>query len=133
MLKKLTGTYLTLAMADIAKAVKMSSEVEVRNLLLSMIEDKDISARISADGTVTFFDATPEFGKEDLVRLLQDVQGQGEHLLYLEREMSKDREYLKKALKQKDDLSWAGPLDDDLFSGSGGGGGAGWVDYDPMV
>lgn len=85
------------------------------------------------------------------MRLLQDVQGQGEHLLYLEREMSKDREYLKKvrltfsllwaraltlllqALKQKDDLSWAGPLDDDLFSGSGGGGGAGWVDYDPMV
>lgn len=60
------------------------------------IEDKDICARISADGTVTFFDATPEFSKEDLVRLLQDVQNQGEHLQYLERNLSKDREYLKK-------------------------------------
>lgn len=37
MLKKLTATYLTLGMAEIAKAVKINSEVEVRNLLLSMV------------------------------------------------------------------------------------------------
>ena len=29
---------------------------------------------ISADGTITFFDAaTPEYSKEDLVKLLQDI------------------------------------------------------------
>ena len=76
------------------------------------IEDKDICARISADGTVTFFDATPEFSKEDLVRLLQDVQNQGEHLQHLERNLSKDREYLKKVrvcsfwAKQKKKSKW---------------------------
>ena len=30
------------------------------------------------------------------MRLLQDIQNQGEHLLHLERKMSKDKEYLKK-------------------------------------
>ncbi|KAF8327087.1 hypothetical protein F5887DRAFT_899097 [Amanita rubescens] len=136
MLKKLTATYLTLGIADIAKAIKVESEAEVRNLLLNMIEANDISARISADGTVTFFDATPEYSKEDLVKLLQDIQNQGEHLSYLEREMSKDKEYLRKALKQKDDSVWAGPLDDDLFAGSGQGGGhggPGWADFEAMM
>jgi len=134
MLKKLTATYLTLGIADIAKAIKVESEAEVRNLLLNMIEANDIGARISADGTVTFFDATPEYSKEDLARLLQDIQNQGEHLSHLEREMSKDKEYLKKALKQKDDSGWAGPLDDDLFAGQGGGhGGPGWVDFEAMM
>ncbi|KAF8622982.1 hypothetical protein AX15_006580 [Amanita polypyramis BW_CC] len=131
--KKLTATYLTLSLADIARAVKIESEAEVRNLLLNMIEAKDISARISIDGSVTFFDPTPEFAKEDVDKLLQDIQYQAEHLRSLEREMGKDREYLKKALKQKDDPMWVSQLDDDLFStGSGpGSSGPGWID-EPM-
>ncbi|KAK2464707.1 hypothetical protein APHAL10511_003283 [Amanita phalloides] len=132
-LKKLTSTYLTLGLGDIAKAIKIESEAEVRNLLLSMIEAKDISARITPDGTVTFFDATPQYTKQDLNNLLQDVQNQSEHLRHLEREMGRDKEYLKKALKQKDESVWVGPLDDDLFagSGSGRGSGTGWID-EPM-
>lgn len=41
-----------------------------------------------------------------------------------------------KALKQKDDWGWVGPLDDDLFTGSvqgGDHGGPGWVDFEAMI
>ncbi len=37
MLKKLTATYLTLGLADIAKVIKVESEVGVRNLVLNMV------------------------------------------------------------------------------------------------
>ena len=36
-LKKLTATYVTLHLADIGKAIKIGSEDEVRELLLSMV------------------------------------------------------------------------------------------------
>lgn len=36
-LKKLTATYLTLGLADIGRAVKIDSEDDVRNLILSMV------------------------------------------------------------------------------------------------
>lgn len=70
------------------------------------------------------------------MRLLQDIQSQGEHLLYLERETSKDREYLKKVRFLflsfwRNDSLWAGPLDDDLFYSSGPSGSV--ADYDPMM
>ncbi|KAF8636861.1 hypothetical protein AX17_003204 [Amanita inopinata Kibby_2008] len=139
-LKKLTATYLTLGLADIGRAIKINSESQVRELLLSMIEANDISASISEHGTVTFFDSTRQITKEEVDGLLRDVQQQAEYLRCLEREMGKSREYLRKAVRHKDDPMWAAGLDDDLFApgpggagggGGGGGGGAGWVD-DPM-
>jgi len=48
MLKKLTATYLTLGIADIAKAIKVESEAEVRNLLLNMVRMR-VPPSISAD------------------------------------------------------------------------------------
>jgi len=129
-LKKLTSTYLTLSLADIAREIKIESITEVRNLLLSMIEAKDISARISPDGTVTFFDPPPQFSKQDVDKILQDVQQQSEYLRHLERELGKDKEFIKKALRQKDDPMWGSTMEDDLFGASSGGGQT-WID-DPM-
>ncbi|PFH47424.1 hypothetical protein AMATHDRAFT_67796 [Amanita thiersii Skay4041] len=132
-LKKLTETYLKLSLAEIAKAVKINSLDEVRDLLVSMIDAGDISAQVAEDGTVTFFDTPPQFSKDQVDQLLRDVQQQSDYLKHLEREMGKSKEYLRKAIKHKDD-SWASPMDDDLFSGMGppggpgGPGGSGWAD-----
>ncbi|KAG6819781.1 hypothetical protein H0H93_008696 [Arthromyces matolae] len=124
-LKKLTATYVTLSLSDIAKAIRIESEDEVRELLLDMIESNDVAAQISADGTVTFSDPAPTFTKEQVDHVLANVQNQAEHLKYLEREVSKSKEYLSKAVKNRDE-AWPQQTDEDLFSMAGGGGS--WAD-----
>ena len=60
------------------------------------IETGDISAQISADGTVTFSDPPPQFSKEDVDRVLQDAQQQTTLLGRLEMEMARSKDYLSK-------------------------------------
>ena len=116
-IKKLTATYLTLALSDIGRAVKIDSEEEVRALILSMvcpfffycggplnyamndvrqIESSEISAQISADGTVTFSDPPLEFSRADVDMMLQQAHEQSALLSRLEMELTRSREYLSK-------------------------------------
>ncbi|KAF8644186.1 hypothetical protein AX16_008636 [Volvariella volvacea WC 439] len=101
--KRLTATYLSLSLSDIGKAVKIESEDAVRELILSMIEDKDISAKLSADGSVTFFDPPPQFTKEQVDLVLRQVQEQAAGLNALELEVGRSKEFLVKALKNRED------------------------------
>ncbi|EGO03156.1 hypothetical protein SERLA73DRAFT_174596 [Serpula lacrymans var. lacrymans S7.3] len=110
---KLTSTYLTLGLSDIGRAVGIQKEEDVRVLILSMVESSEISAQISADGTVTFADPPPTFSKEDVDRVLMEAQEQGAQLARLEKEMARSREYLTKAVRNKDDSSWGPAVDDD--------------------
>ncbi|KAF8964828.1 hypothetical protein BDZ97DRAFT_1918779 [Flammula alnicola] len=114
-LKKLTATYVTLHLADIGRAVKIESEDEVRALLLSMIESNDITAQISADGTVTFSDPPAQFTKEQVDSVLKDVQQQTSLLAYLEMEMGRSREFLSKAVKTHD-AAWAPSAEEEIFA-----------------
>ncbi|RDB18413.1 COP9 signalosome complex subunit 3 [Hypsizygus marmoreus] len=115
-LKKLTGTYVTLGLADIARAVRINDEAEVRQLILSMIESNDISAQISADGTVTFSDPPPQFTKAQVDRVLLDVQAQTAALGELEREVGRSKEFLGKAVKTREDTAWVPQSDEDVFT-----------------
>ncbi|KAJ3501381.1 hypothetical protein NLJ89_g9362 [Agrocybe chaxingu] len=118
-LKKLTATYVTLHLADIGKVVKIDSEEEVRALLLSMIESNDISAQISADGSVTFSDPPPQFTKEQVDNILRDVQEQTALLGFLEQEVSRSKEFLSKAAKLNDS-GWTPAGEEELFANMGG-------------
>ncbi|KAJ7207529.1 hypothetical protein GGX14DRAFT_455661 [Mycena pura] len=128
-LKKLTATYVTLGLADIARSVGIQSEDEVRALLLSMIETGDISAQISASGTVTFSDPPPEFTREEVDAVLLSAQTQSAHLEALEREMARSKDFMSKAIKAQDSgASWsAGMPEDEMYAHAMGGGGA-WAD-----
>ncbi|TFK72318.1 hypothetical protein BDN72DRAFT_792512 [Pluteus cervinus] len=123
-LKKLTATYLTLGLADIGKAVKIESEEEVRELILSMIESKDISAKISADGAVTFYDPPPQFTKDQVDQVLRDVQDQAGALQVLDLEMGRSKEFLNKAVRNREDFSGGG--EEEIYGLLGGG--AVWED-----
>lgn len=128
LIKKLTGTYLTLGIRDIGKEVGIRSEDEVRKIVVSMIEADEISATISADGTVTFSDPVSQFSKKDVDDMLRLAQEQSKLLLHLEREMNKNKDYLLKAVKHKDEAGW-GPESEDVYGAAlGGGGGGGWVE-----
>lgn len=115
-IKKLTATYVTLSLSDIARAVKIHSEDEARQLVLNMIESSDICAKISSDGSVTFSDPAPRVTKAEVDKILQDVQSQTDALIEMEMEMGISKEYLSKAIKSKDESTWSQPTaDEDLF------------------
>ncbi|KAJ7045189.1 hypothetical protein C8F04DRAFT_526871 [Mycena alexandri] len=115
-LKKLTATYVTLGLGDIARVVGISSEDEVRALILSMIETGDISAQISASGTVTFSDPPPQFTKEEVDTVLYDAQRQSDVLEALELEMARSKEFINKAVKSQDGGSWAANTEEEMYS-----------------
>ncbi|KAJ7583667.1 hypothetical protein C8J56DRAFT_831019 [Mycena floridula] len=116
-LKKLTGTYVTLGLKEIAKSLKTDEE-EVRALLLSMIESSDIYAQISSDGTVTFEDPPSKFSKEQVDRVLLDAQNQTAMLGQLEMSLARSKEFLSKAVKVREDWSFNGPgaIEEDMMS-----------------
>ncbi|KAF9056972.1 hypothetical protein BJ165DRAFT_67 [Panaeolus papilionaceus] len=75
-IKKLTATYFTLRLSDIAKRVGIQSEDEVRAVLLSMIESNELTAQVSSSNTVTFTDPTPSFTKAEVEEILGKSQDQ---------------------------------------------------------
>ncbi|KAF8885334.1 hypothetical protein BD779DRAFT_1533952 [Infundibulicybe gibba] len=115
-LKKLTATYVTLGLADIARAIRMDSEHDVRGLILSMIESGDISAHISADGTVTFSDPAPEFSRGEVDRVLRDAQTQSALLEHLDMEMARSKEFLNKAVRNREEMgAWAPSAEEEMY------------------
>ncbi|KAG6905592.1 hypothetical protein DXG01_001811, partial [Tephrocybe rancida] len=132
-LKKLTLTYVTLSLSDIARAIKLPDEEAVRALLLDMIESADISASLDASGTVTFSDLPPALPDAlspgatpttivpggitpaSINALLASTQDQADLLRALEREMGKRKDYLGKAVKNRDD-AWAPQAEEELFA-----------------
>ncbi|KAJ6601089.1 hypothetical protein DFH09DRAFT_1126810 [Mycena vulgaris] len=117
-LKKLTATYVTLGLGDIARAVGIQSEDDVRALILSMIETGDISAQISASGTVTFSDPPPQFTRGEVDAVLHDAQQQSTQLEVLEMEMARSKEFIGKAVKNQDS-SWAPSTEEEMYAMSG--------------
>ncbi|KAJ7508411.1 hypothetical protein B0H11DRAFT_1964831 [Mycena galericulata] len=114
-LKKLTATYVTLGLGDIARAVGIQSEDEVRALILSMIETGDLSAQISASGTVTFSDPPPQFTKAEVDAVLYSAQQQSEALEILEMEMARSKDFINKAVKGQDG-GWAPNPDEEMYA-----------------
>ncbi|KAF8157194.1 hypothetical protein B0H34DRAFT_712647 [Crassisporium funariophilum] len=113
-LKKLTATYVTLHLSDIGRAIRIEDEDEVRALLLSMIEANDISAQISAEGTVTFSDPLPQFTKAQVDTVLKDVQEQTALLASLEQQVGRSKDFLSKAAKPSDP-EWAHTAEEEIF------------------
>lgn len=60
------------------------------------IAASEISAQLSADGTVSFFDPRVMFAKADVDRVLAHAQEQAALLASLEKEMARSKEYLTK-------------------------------------
>ncbi|KAF9445144.1 hypothetical protein P691DRAFT_806121 [Macrolepiota fuliginosa MF-IS2] len=137
-LKRLIGTYVTLNLTDIARQVKIDSVDHVREMLLNMIESNEISAQISANGTVTFSDPPPTITKTQVDALLRQVQVQSSLLTKLDLDVGKSREFLAKAVKLREDFGGGGgnTAEDFLLGssmgavvgGSGGEGGGVWVE-----
>ncbi|EMD31002.1 hypothetical protein CERSUDRAFT_120207 [Gelatoporia subvermispora B] len=126
LIKRLTSTYLTLSLRDIANDIGLDSIDEVREILVDMVASGELGAHISVDGTVTFSDPPSQYSKVDIDRALLHAQAQAKLLQDTERKLAASKEYLTKAVRHKDDPgSWAG--DEDLYGPPGGRGDV-WAD-----
>jgi hypothetical protein len=95
----------------------------------AQIEKDEITATLSADGTVTFSDPPVSISRTEVDGLLREAQAQGAFLAALEREMAGSKEFLTKAMKSKEDGErWAmgGAGEEEMMQFAAGGAGAGW-------
>eukprot|EP00484_Ammonia_sp_Unknown_P002077 CAMPEP_0197022710 /NCGR_PEP_ID=MMETSP1384-20130603/3519_1 /TAXON_ID=29189 /ORGANISM="Ammonia sp." /LENGTH=449 /DNA_ID=CAMNT_0042450797 /DNA_START=127 /DNA_END=1476 /DNA_ORIENTATION=+ len=73
--KKLTSVYTKLSIAKVTSLCTFESVSETKKIVLSMIENGDLSATIDADDVVTFYDGTmTESEKEMLSRIQSGVE-----------------------------------------------------------
>ncbi|KAN0086215.1 hypothetical protein V8E55_007349 [Tylopilus felleus] len=120
LIKRLTSTYLTLHLSDIANAVGIESVDEVRALIVDMRYLRSCPRMGQSHSLIRV-----SFEKADVDRVLAQAQEQATRLATLEREMARSKEYLIKAMKGKEEASW-GAMDDDL--GDRLGPGLAWAD-----
>ncbi|KAF8526561.1 hypothetical protein BU17DRAFT_82660 [Hysterangium stoloniferum] len=125
-IRKLTATYVTLSLAEIGKAIGISDVEAVRVIVLSMIEREEMKATLDAAGTVTFYEDEIRYTGADVDKLLKEAQMQGLVLGEVDREMGRSKEFLAKAVKDRDGVGSAMLVDEDIY----GGGPPGYRDWD---
>jgi len=84
-IKRLTQTYLTLSLHDIAVSVKLSGPAEAERAVLRMIEDGEIFATINQrDGMVSFMEDSERFNTN---KMMQHIDIQINKVVGLERKL----------------------------------------------
>ncbi|KLO09452.1 hypothetical protein SCHPADRAFT_907731 [Schizopora paradoxa] len=138
-LQKLTATYSTLSLKEIVEHVGLTDGTagtaieQARELASSMIANGEIAAELDAEGFVHFADVDPAhvISKEKVERLLRGAQSHASMLADLDREVLRSKEFLGKALKNRDD-GWGASEDDMMFGGmaemKGRGHGMDWAE-----
>lgn len=98
-LQRLTQTFLTLSLADVAARCQLPGPGEAEKYLLQMIEAGEISARIShADGMVEFLDEA-RCDPTALSRQLEICQVQENILASMDDRLALHPEYVKRSSK----------------------------------
>ncbi|XP_064623892.1 COP9 signalosome complex subunit 3-like [Lineus longissimus] len=110
MIQRLTKTFMTLSLSDMASRVQLSGPKEAEKYVLHMIEDGEVFATINQkDGMVSFHDNPEKYNNIDmLVRLDQEMQKciqLDEKLAEMDREITVNPTYVKKSSgAHEDDL-----------------------------
>lgn len=85
-IQRLTQTYLTLSLADIAAAVELPSAKEAEMHVLHMIEDRDIHATINQkDGMVSFLEDPEQYHS---VSMIQRLDAEVQNMMLLARKVA---------------------------------------------
>jgi len=122
-LKNLMNTYLSLPLKQVVSSTDLPSETEAKALILSMIEEGELSATLSPDGILTFTEDShvDAFHPNLIENVLHGAQISGAYLEELNQNMLKSKELLAKALREKESgtvFGIGGSFDEegDLFS-----------------
>ncbi|KZT56279.1 hypothetical protein CALCODRAFT_497593 [Calocera cornea HHB12733] len=117
--KKLKETYMKLALEEIGREIGLPDDIKaVRALIVDMIAAGELSASIHPDGTVSFEEESallPQPSKLQIETALVQARDAVERLAELDRSIGRSRDYIQKALHQRDS------------------GGMGWQDEESMM
>ena len=108
MIQRLTKTFLTLSLTDMANRVQMSGPKEAEKYVLMMIEDKEIYATINQkDGMVRFHDNPEKYNNMvNLINVDQQMQlcmQLDEKVQEMDREVSVNPQFVKKSSGSHED------------------------------
>ncbi|XP_065057189.1 COP9 signalosome complex subunit 3-like [Rhopilema esculentum] len=111
-IQRLTKTFITLSLSDMATRVKLENAQEAESYLLEMIEDGEIHATIDQkDGMVKFHDSAERYDSSTVVMKIDEEIRKcmilDEKLQKMDREISVNPQYVQKVvgLQQLDDPS----------------------------
>lgn len=98
-IQRLTKTFLTLPLRDVANYVGLANESEAESYILNMIDDGDISATINQlDGMVAFEDNTEKYDTVSIFQKLQEDMVLSTNLIEILRKLDTDTADHKRAL-----------------------------------
>lgn len=120
-IQKLTQTFLTLSLADIAQQAGLANAAEAESMILKMIANGDIHARIDESASMVRFLEDPEqYDTAEVLSRLDDCIQRSVKLSHklqaVNDEVAADPEYLKRVSASKDRL---GPFEDAPELGDG--------------
>lgn len=101
-IQRLTKTFLTLSLSDVASRVKLSSPAQAERYILNMIEEGEIFATINQkDGMVVFHDDPEKYNSPEMLCKLEEEMGLtidlDQRLQKMEEEILVNPQYVKKA------------------------------------
>ncbi|KAK4746679.1 hypothetical protein SAY87_025716 [Trapa incisa] len=105
-IQRLTLTYLTLSLQDIADAVQLKTPKEAELHILQMIQDSEIFASINQkDGMVSFLEDPEQYKNNDMIEhidsSIQRMMTLSKKLASMDETMSCDPQYLGKAGRER--------------------------------
>lgn len=107
-IQRLTKTFLTLSLSDVASRVGLPGPNDAENYILHMIEDKQIYATINQkDGMVIFRDEPDKYGGPEVLKgleaQLQQCMDLDKQILAMDEEIQVNPQYVKKATGLQED------------------------------
>jgi len=113
-IQRLTETYLTLSLSDIAKLSKLSSPQEAEKILFSMIENGEIKAKINQKNKmVSFIEDSVGFNSKDTNSILDGRIDQSIQLFHkikkIDQDIGKSLIYIAKVNGIREDMLELGP------------------------
>ncbi|UYV76389.1 COPS3 [Cordylochernes scorpioides] len=112
-IQRLTKTFMTLSLSDMANRVKLSCPKEAETYILNMIDDGEIFASINQkDGMVVFQDNPEKFNSPAMFKLLEDMMkgsiALDEQIKRMDQEIMVNPKYVQKTTGlQEDDIAAA--------------------------
>ncbi|KAF8060061.1 CSN3 [Scenedesmus sp. PABB004] len=105
-IQRLTQTYVTLSLADIAKAAGLSGPAEAEAVILRMVSCRQVFARINdRDGMVTFMQDPEQYNSADMARridgTIRSVMGLAGQVQSVQDGLLLDRSYLGKLVMRE--------------------------------
>ncbi|XP_064478967.1 COP9 signalosome complex subunit 3-like [Ornithodoros turicata] len=107
-IQRLTKTFLTLSLADMANRVQLSGPTEAERYIFNMIEEEDIFASINQkDGMVVFLDNPEKYNTPHMFKRLEEEMRKfiqlNEKLKQMDQEIAVDPKYIQKCSGQQED------------------------------